>query len=54
MYILVGSEYKDNAINLMAFFTATAYSGFGDDSKVVKPLGMHEACMTTCTINTDC
>lgn len=29
-----GSNYKDDSLNLMPFFTASCYSGYGDDSKV--------------------
>ncbi|KAL5491429.1 hypothetical protein EMCRGX_G016714 [Ephydatia muelleri] len=28
-----GSNYKDDSLNLMPFFTASCYSGYGDDSK---------------------
>ncbi len=29
-----GSDYKDNSVNLMPFFTSSCFSGYGDVSKV--------------------
>ena len=29
-----GSDFKDDVINLMVYFSGTIYSGFGDDIKV--------------------
>ena len=29
-----GTNYKDDSFNLMPFFTASCYSGYGDDAKV--------------------
>ena len=31
---LVGSDYKDDSLNLMPFFAASCFSGYGDDPKV--------------------
>ena len=31
----VGSDFRDDVVDLMVYFSASAYSGFGDDSKVV-------------------
>ncbi len=30
----VNSDFKDDSLDIMMYFSASAYSGFGDDAKV--------------------
>ena len=32
--LAAGSDYKDNSLNLMPFFSTSCYTGYGDDHKV--------------------
>ena len=43
--ISAGTNYKDDSFNLMPFFTASCYSGYGDDSKVC----LHSKQCVACT-----
>ena len=31
---VAGSDFKDDSLNLMPFFSASCYTGFGDEPKV--------------------
>lgn len=32
--LIVGSEFKDDVIDIMSYFSGTVYKGFGDDPNV--------------------
>ena len=33
VFLAAGSDYKDNSLNLMPFFSTSCYTGYGDDHK---------------------
>lgn len=40
-----GDDYEGDAVNLMKYFTASAYSGFEDDEKVCENNCSHYLCL---------
>ena len=32
--LIVGSEFKDDVVDIMSYFSGTVYKGFGDDPNV--------------------